>query len=91
MYRIIDSRGSGKTGRLFLLAKEQNGIIACGNPDALRVKAANYGIVGIEFIHYDEIIGHKYDKPIFIDELEIFLRNHCNRNLSGYTLSNEDW
>ena len=29
MYRIIDERGSGKTGRLFLLAKENNGIIAC--------------------------------------------------------------
>ena len=29
MYRIIDKRGTGKTSRLMLLAKEENAIIAC--------------------------------------------------------------
>ena len=39
MYRIIDKRGTGKTSRLMLLAKEENAIIACSNPDAMRIKA----------------------------------------------------
>ena len=29
MYRIIDARGSGKTSRLMLLAKETNSALAC--------------------------------------------------------------
>jgi hypothetical protein len=32
MYRIIDGRGTGKTSRLMLLAKENNGVIVCANP-----------------------------------------------------------
>ena len=90
MYRIIDSRSSGKTSRLILLAKEHNVIISCADPRALQVMAACYGITGIDFISYNEVISHKYDKPIFIDEIEVFLKTHCNRNLLGYTLSNED-
>ena len=39
MFRIIDGRSSGKTGRLMLLAKEKNAAIACSNPSALRSKA----------------------------------------------------
>ena len=51
MYRIIDSRSSGKTSRLMLLAKETNSAIACYNPPAMRQKAYAYGITGIEFIY----------------------------------------
>jgi hypothetical protein len=36
MYSIIDSRGSGKTSRLMLLAKETGSKIACSNPIAMR-------------------------------------------------------
>lgn len=89
MYRIIDERSSGKTGRLFLLAKEQDGVIACANPRAMRIKAANYGITGIDFIPYEEVIGYNFDKPLFIDELEVFLKQYCNRSLAGYTMSKE--
>lgn len=35
MYRIIDGRASGKTSRLLLLAKENNGIVVCANPSAM--------------------------------------------------------
>ena len=93
MYRIIDERGSGKTGRLFLLAKENNGIIACANPHAMRVKAERYGILGIDFISYSELLeqGPKITGNIFIDELEVF-EQYAIRNMSGfmgYTLSKE--
>ncbi|MDY4735189.1 hypothetical protein [Terrisporobacter sp.] len=32
MYRVIDKRGSGKTGRLFLIAKDTGATIVCSNP-----------------------------------------------------------
>lgn len=38
MYRIIDGRGTGKTSRLMLLAKENNGVIVCANPQKMREK-----------------------------------------------------
>ena len=56
MYRIIDGRGTGKTSRLMLLAKENNGVIVCANPQKIREKAEVYGIIGLEFISYKEFM-----------------------------------
>jgi hypothetical protein len=91
MYRIIDKRGTGKTSRLILLAKEKNAIIACSNPNAMRIKSEGYGISGINFISYHDYINGNYPKGsmVFIDELDCFVRS-LGHNLSGYTLSNED-
>ena len=91
MYRIIDKRGTGKTSRLMLLAKEENAIIACSNPSAMRIKADGYGIVGINFISYYDYVNGNYQKGsmVFVDELDCFVRS-LGHNLSGYTLSNED-
>ena len=92
MYRIIDSRGSGKTSRLMLLAKETNSKIACSNPIAMRQKAYAYGITGIEFIPYSDLFNGSIDPDdnIMIDEIEVFLNNYVDGKLTGYTLSNED-
>ena len=91
MYRIIDKRGTGKTSRLMLLAKEENAIIACSNPSAMRIKAEGYGIVGINFISYYDYVNGNYQKGsmVFVDELDCFVSS-LGHNLSGYTLSNED-
>ena len=91
MYRIIDKRGTGETSRLMLLAKEENAIIACSNPSAMRIKAEGYGIVGINFISYYDYVNGNYQKGsmVFVDELDCFVRS-LGHNLSGYTLSNED-
>ena len=40
MYRIIEGRGTGKTSRLMLLAKENDAIFVCSNPDAMKYKAS---------------------------------------------------
>lgn len=92
MYRIIDGRGSGKTSRLMLLAKETNSKIACMNPLAMREKAYAYGITGIEFISYSDLSSGKYTEKdnIMIDEIEVFISNYIDGKLTGYTLSNED-
>ena len=56
MYRIIDGRGTGKTSRLLLLAKENNGIVVCAYPEWMREKAYAYGLTGIDFISYTDFI-----------------------------------
>lgn len=94
MYRIIDDRGTGKTSRLMLIAKENNALFVCSNPDAMRYKAKAYGIDGIEFISYGEFF-HDYrgqrNVKYVIDELENFLRSTMfySTELIGYTLSVE--
>ena len=91
MYRIIDSRSSGKTSRLMLLAKETGSIIACMNPSAMRQKAHAYGIIGVQFISYSDLFTGEYDKDkVMIDEIETFVSNYIDGKLTGYTLSNED-
>ena len=91
MYRIIDTRSSGKTSRLMLLAKETGAKIACANPCAMRQKAYGYGITGIEFIPYSELFTGNYDSDdILIDELADFVSSITDGTLIGYTITNED-
>lgn len=89
MYRIIDGRGTGKTSRLLLLAKENDGIIVCKSPELMREKSYRYGITGIDFISYDSFNPlHYYNKPVYIDELDLYL-HELNKDIQGYTISNE--
>ena len=90
MYRIIDSRGSGKTSRLMLLAKETNSAIACMNPRAIQTKAYPYGINGINFISYSQLFNGEYEGDVMIDEMEDFVKQYIDCKLTGYSLSNED-
>lgn len=92
MYRIIDKRGSGKTSRLMLLAKETDATIVCSNPEAFAYKAKAYGLEGIEFITYEDyfnyILEDKSNKYL-IDELDGLLQCFDN-NIIGYCLTPED-
>ena len=91
MYRIIDDRGSGKTGRLMLLAKETGSKIACNNPGAMRQKAYAYGITGIDFISYSELFNGEWsEEDVLIDELEEFVKQYIDASIVGYSLTNED-
>ena len=92
MYRIIDNRGSGKTSRLMLLAKETGAKIACSNPSAMRQKAYAYGITGIDFIPYSDLFNGAIDPDdkIMIDELELFIKEFIDGQFIGYTLSKDD-
>ena len=94
MYRIIDNRATGKTSRLLLLAKENNGIVVCQNPDKMMERAHALGLTGIQFLSYGEFTQEifenvDYNKPIFIDDLDLYLRVY-EPNIAGYTISNED-
>lgn len=91
MYRIIEGRGTGKTLRLMLLAKENNGILVCSNPYAMKQKAQAYGLTGFEIVGYHDYINDIYDyktQKCFVDELEELVK-YLGNDLSGYTLSLE--
>lgn len=95
--KIIDKRGTGKTLRLILLAKENNGIVVCQNPAAMKDKVVNgYGITGVEFLSYMqylEFLRTRHapdDRPIYIDELSTFL-TIFDRRIAGYTESAGDF
>ena len=90
MYQIIDKRGHGKTSRLMLLAQESHGVLVCANPRDMKIKAKNYGFSDFEIISYYDYLEHKYsyEKMVFIDELELFVKSLGN-NLNGYSLSLE--
>ncbi len=89
MYRIIDKRGTGKTSRLLLLAKETGATIVCANPKALEEKAKQLGLNGIKFISYDKFWIEYSDQNILIDELESFIKSYTHRCI-GYSMSLED-
>ena len=90
MFRIIDGRSSGKTGRLMLLAKEKNAAIACSNPSAMRQKEYSYGITGIDFISYSDLFTGGWNDNVLIDEIEDFVKQYTDAKLIGYSLTNED-
>lgn len=91
MERIIKGRGTGKTYELILKAKETGAVIACANPIAMRQKAYNYGIIGVNFISYSELFNDSTSQGhVMIDELEEFVRLYIDCPLMGYTLTNED-
>ena len=97
MYKIIDNRASGKTGRLMLIAKENNATFVCSNVHAMEAKAHAYGIVGINFMSYHDFATQTRGAdigPYVVDEI-IMLHNYLlNSNggkgeLIGYTLSKD--
>lgn len=94
MYRIIDTKASGKTRQLMEIAKENKAIFVCSNPRAMEAKAHAYDIVGIEFIDYFTFLDDKGEEPAnyVVDEIEMLLHYMfgMNRNLTGYTLTNGD-
>ena len=74
-----------------LLAKETNSAIACSNPSAMRQKAYSYGITGIDFISYSDLFtGGWTEENVLIDELEEFVKQYIDANITGYSLTNED-
>lgn len=92
MIRIIDSRASGKTSRLMAIAKESGAKFVCSNSYAMKEKSYKYGLTGIDFITYQDMLTSTEEMNVVIDELEVFTKRHLpsNVNMIGYTLSAED-
>ena len=88
MIRIIDGRGTGKTSKLMLLAKENKADFICSNPHAMEYKAKKYGIEGINFISYKDFMTYGSEKYI-IDELDTYLAQSLGSGLIGYSITDD--
>ena len=92
MYRVIDKRGTGKTGRLFLIAKDTNATIVCSNPAMMQDKALRCGCKDVNFMSYADFVnyyqGRSSTQTVLIDELEVLVRGVGN--VIGYSLLEDD-
>ena len=86
---IIGNSSSGKTRALLETAKETGAIVVCQNPEAMRVKALNYGIYRLQFCGYDEVRSLEAETSIVVDELGDFFKYNYDVNLEGFNLTTE--
>ena len=84
MFIISGGKGTGKTRALLERAKAENGVVVCKNPDAMRERAYEYGIVGLDIVSYDEF--YVAGKPVYIHDINKFIE-HGVPEIAGYTLN----
>lgn len=86
---IVGGAGTGKTRELLEYAKSVNAVVVCWNPDAMRVKAQNYGLFGLEFYGYDEIRNLRKGRNIVVDELADFFKYGFDFKLDGFNITDD--
>lgn len=90
---IVGNSSTGKTRQLLEHAKAQGAMVICKNPGAMQTKAQAYGIIGLNFASYDELIrlNNIYDgntwigQPFVIDEVAEFLSEFFAEPCVGFT------
>ena len=92
MYRIVGSRGIGKTYHLLDKANRHGGVVVCSNPQAMRAKARSWGFTEIkDFISFSQAENESQESSLFIDDLEKYIKEHFNNDaVLGYTYTNEE-
>lgn len=91
MFIINGGKGTGKTKALIERVKAEDGILACEDTIAMRERAYDYGITGLNLISYDELYEcevDNYGKPIYIHDINHFIR-YSFHEVKGYSLCNE--
>lgn len=86
---ILGRSSSGKTRELLEAAKEMDAVVVCQNPDAMRVKAQNYGLYRMEFCGYDEVRNLEAGRAIAVDELGNFFKHNYGVSLDGFNMTEE--
>lgn len=86
---IFGNAGTGKTRELLEVAKQHNAVVVCKNPDAMRVKAQNYGLYRMDFRGYDELNDIESGTAIVIDELSDFFSNIYGVNMVGFDMTED--
>lgn len=81
MISIIGPRGSGKTTKLFELARKNNVMILTSNSRAMREKARSRGYNDIEIIGYGDLDNDNYslEKDILVDNADDVLSYLINK------------
>lgn len=78
MYKIIASRGTGKTRSLMEEAYKNNGLFVCQNASRMREKANAYGFHGLNIISFRD----------FIDDIQPHIA-YSDVTVRGYKHENE--
>lgn len=86
---IIGNSSSGKTRQLLETAKSSGAVVVCQNPDAMRVKAHNYGLYRMDFCGYDGVRDLEAGRSIVIDELGNFFKHNYDVSLEGFNMTDE--
>lgn len=85
---IIGSNSSGKTRRMLEEAKNNNAVVVCRNPYAMKSKALGYGICNLEFVDYDDVNNNFIvGKKIAVDELGDFFEHYFGAKLDSFTMT----
>ena len=96
---IVGGRGTGKTRKLLEYAKEKNVAVVCRSPAAMARKAEAYGIIGLRFISYGELIAanniYQDDdtqiiEPFVVDEINDFLTELFGGPCIGFTQTEDN-
>lgn len=75
MIRIIGTRGIGKTRKLLQEAMEKSATVVCNNVKRYAEKAHAYGIVGLNFVSYEEYLSSFDDDILYmVDDVEELLK-----------------
>ena len=90
---IVGNSSTGKTRQLLEHAKAQGAMVICKNPSAMQTKAQAYGIIGLNFASYDDLVrcNNIYDgetwigQPFVIDEVADFLSEFFADPCVGFT------
>ena len=91
MISIIGPRGTGKTSKLFELARKNNAMILTSNSRAMREKARSRGYNDIEIIGYGDLDNDNFslNKKVLVDNADDVLNCLINKFYSleiiGYT------
>ena len=98
---ICGGRSTGKTRKLLEQAKANNALVICKNPYAMARKAEAYGIFGLRFVSYGEVINGVRNEEVFagmttndldvvIDEVKDFFDYLLAANCIGFTITEGD-
>ena len=91
MIKIIGPRGTGKTTKLFELARENKAMILTSNSRAMREKARSRGYEDIEIIGYGDLDSDNYslNKDVLVengdDVLNCLINKFYSIKVIGYT------
>ena len=84
MFIISGGKGTGKTRALLERAKDNNGVVVCADPEAMRARAHKYGIVGLDIVAYEDL--YLAGKPVYIHDINKFIEHNMPEAVC-YTLN----
>lgn len=86
---IVGPSSTGKTRELLDSANRSGSTVVCKNPEAMLVKANNYGVFGMQFCAYEDIDSLSSGANIVIDDLDEFIAFKFGKSLRGFSVTED--